>query len=782
MFDRQFFVVLGIFIVLTLVLYYPVILGGKSFGSPDSLNPKSAGIILNQVWEETGEFPLWQPWIFSGMPTTEAFTFISLLYFPAMILKLLFIKGIIAQLFHLIFAGLGGYYLMKYLSKDESVSIMTGLAYMAMPYMTTMVVFGHGSQMMTAAYIPWVFLTTIKLFNKPSITHTGVLAILLGFQLQRAHVQVAYYTWLLIGAYVLWIIVDNIRKKEMSKTFYTSIGYFALSAVLAIGLALIIYYPSLSYSDYSIRGGGATGGADYSYATGWSFHPKEMVTFLIPSAFGFGGSTYWGYMPFTDYPNYMGILVLAFAAIGFARNRSSFTYFLLSTLILALFISFGKHISLIYDLFYIYFPFFSKFRVPAMILMLVQFNTCILAGMGLKSIISDHQFIDKYQRIILTILIAIGAILLLGDGAIRSALQSMFTPPRVQDQRTAMMINEMRENMWMKDAWISLLMIGAVFGGFWALQKEFIAKKVLVIGIVGLVMIDMGIVNWKIIHPGTNSGRHSQLMSNRAMDRHFEKDEVMRYLIQEKEKPFRVYPLGQWFGDTRFRAFGIETVGGYHPAKLKNYNTFLTETNNGGTLPLIRMLNVRYFISPQALNLSGASLAFQGKMNSARGYMNTYVYRLRDDLPRAWFVGEIQSLEDDSQVWKSLSGAAFDPEKTAFVLRANDLSGDYVIGEILSQKYSIHDITLTVRASDTGFLVMSEVNYPLRWKAMLNGNPIETVEVNGFLRGFVIPEGEHELHLYYNKSAFRLGAGISIGTFLISLGLIAFGMFFKKRV
>ena len=105
-----------------------------------------------------------------------------------------------------------------------------------------------------------------------------------------------------------------------------------------------------------------------------------------------------------------------------------------------------------------------------------------------------------------------------------------------------------------------------------------------------------------------------------------------------------------------------------------------------------------------------------------------------------------------------------------------------MIGEILSQKYSIHDITLTVRASDTGFLVMSEVNYPLRWKAMLNGNPIETVEVNGFLRGFVIPEGEHELHLYYNKSAFRLGAGISIGTFLISLGLIAFGMFFKKRV
>ena len=41
-----------------------------------------------------------------------------------------------------------------------------------------------------------------------------------------------------------------------------------------------------------------------------------MATFFIPSFYGFGGGTYWGNMPFTDYPNYMGIIVITLAIIG----------------------------------------------------------------------------------------------------------------------------------------------------------------------------------------------------------------------------------------------------------------------------------------------------------------------------------------------------------------------------------------------------------------------------------------------------------------------------------
>ena len=72
----------------------------------------------------------------------------------------------------------------------------------------------------------------------------------------------------------------------------------------------------------SIRGASSSGGAKYNYATSWSFHPKEILTFLLPSAFGFGGQAYWGYMPFTDYPNYMGIIVLLLALIATLQKKN----------------------------------------------------------------------------------------------------------------------------------------------------------------------------------------------------------------------------------------------------------------------------------------------------------------------------------------------------------------------------------------------------------------------------------------------------------------------------
>ena len=71
-----------ILLIIVCVLFNPVIFGDKTFGSPDSLTPHAGGIVLNKVQAETGEFPLWQPWIFLGMPTAEAFTNISKLYFP----------------------------------------------------------------------------------------------------------------------------------------------------------------------------------------------------------------------------------------------------------------------------------------------------------------------------------------------------------------------------------------------------------------------------------------------------------------------------------------------------------------------------------------------------------------------------------------------------------------------------------------------------------------------------------------------------------------------------
>ena len=63
------------FLILVIFLFEPIIFGGMIFGSPDSLSPRSIAMALNDASNELGQYPQWQPWVFSGMPTAEAFSY-----------------------------------------------------------------------------------------------------------------------------------------------------------------------------------------------------------------------------------------------------------------------------------------------------------------------------------------------------------------------------------------------------------------------------------------------------------------------------------------------------------------------------------------------------------------------------------------------------------------------------------------------------------------------------------------------------------------------------------
>ena len=775
--DKKNWAIIGGITIIVLVLFYPIVFEGKTFGSPDSLNPRSSSMILEQSRKTDGQFPLWQPWIFSGMPTADAFTYISSLYFPNYVLNLLFQSSHLNQLLHLIFTGLGGFVFLRFLGLSKIVAFMGATAFMITPFMITMIVFGHGSQMMTAAYLPWIMWMTIKVMTKPSFCGVGLLAVLMGFQLQRAHAQIAYYTWMLAGAYVLFYLLWNINNTKETKIKWLGLGGFLAASLLGIGIALLIYLPSIEYTPFSVRGGGVGGGAGYNYATSWSFSPKELLTFIIPSALGFGGQTYWGNMPFTDYPNYMGIVILVLAAIGFVHRRDPLMWFLLGTSILAIFISFGKNLSIIYDIFYSFFPYFNKFRVPAMILILVQFNTSMMAALGLNYLLTLHkQVIPRWFWICTGLLAFYLLILTFGQSFLQQLVSSSFTPPRTQDPRTIQAINSLRWDMWLEDALTMVLILAAFFGLTWAFINQKIAKNGFTIAVTLLALTDIGIVDRKIIQPDKQSGRASQLMSSSIIDRYFQHDQITKILTDDSEKPFRVYPAGALFSESRILAFGIESVGGYHPAKLKIYNDFLQRTNNAGTLPLMRMLNVKYLLSPQPINFPGLIQIRQGKMKTGRGNLPVTLYELDDFQPRAWFVENVEVHTGKNLPWGTFTAQSFDPGRTAFISQTDIGSNrSFTLGSVTDIQYSLHELTVKTESTAEGFLVISEVYYPLRWKAKIDGKEVKYFETNGVIRGLIVPPGNHEVKFIYDRSSFRKGIIISTVVFLLCIGIIAFG-------
>ncbi len=663
------------------ILFYPVIFQNNTFGSGDTLNPYAINHILDIYKDKIGQWPLWQPWIFSGMPTVEAFTYINQLYIPTAILTWLGFSDNGIQFLHLIFSAMGMYLLMNQFKMNSLISFSISLLWMLNPFLITMIVFGHGSQMMTAAYIPWILYAINNLSRDTSLRNALVLALLIGLQLQRGHVQIAYYSWMLFGAYFLYHDCYYIKNKVINYKYIIS---FLVACIIGFLLSSHIYYPSLEYTSESIRSGGMLG---YDYATNWSMHPKELITYLFPYYYGFGGENYSGFMPFTDYPNYVGFFVLLFAALSFL-NLDSRRIFFGSILVLSILLSFGKYFSIIFDLFYNFFPFFDKFRVPSMILILSNFCLYILAGFGLVDIV---------------------------------------------------------ERLKLKD-----------------IKAKYIILTFLAISVLDIYRIDNNIIN-----PDKNSGQKSQLISNKNFDSFFVEDELINFLKNDSDL-YRVYPFGRLFQDPKLKFYGIQSVGGYHPAKFRHYNDLLTSSDNLSYFPFLQFLNVRYILSPNEFKDSNQfKLVNTIPYRSVMGNIDLKIYKIRNNLDRAWFVNKV--VKED--LYEYLKNNPFYPEDTAIVKELD--SQQFTKGKVLNIDWDIHQLTIDVETTDKSFLVVSEIYYPQRWKLTVNNQPSKTFQVNEVLRGVMVDAGKHTIEFKYESKSFKYLRFLSNAIIILSLFVFA---------
>ena len=377
-FDRfPAWLTLGILLVLLLVFYHAVIFQGKSLLPPDQLNSKSAVPFVKDALDRD-IYPLWSPYIFSGMPALG-----SLLVAPklnivdynirTLLSKLPISSFLFYLLNYLLFGGL--LYLMLRSRKLNPLACFLGaISVVFIPQFIAFTSFGHNTKFLSLALIPLIFFLVDRLLEKKSVLYFGLTALAIGFQMMRAHVQVSYYTFLLIGIYFLFKFFLAIKDKDGLQPLLKAGLMLAGALVIGVMLSSVLYVPVQEYSKFSIRGGGASGGLGYDYAAGWSFHPLEMITFVVPSFMGFGGQTYWGKMPFTDYPLYFGIVIFLLAGIAFILKRDRYTWFWGILAIITLFISFGKEFPVLYGPMFKALPFFNKFRIPSMIHILLDIS------------------------------------------------------------------------------------------------------------------------------------------------------------------------------------------------------------------------------------------------------------------------------------------------------------------------------------------------------------------------------------------------------------------------
>jgi len=792
---------LGIYALLAMLFFFNVLFGGKTYVSPDAQSAGAMTAPLDKIFWETLTMPQWSPYIFCGIPSFASLMYAPLIYMPGTLLlplsRLFTLPAMFSPALHYILAAMGVFVFLRRKGAGFFPALFGGIAFMFTPYLITMQAFGHGSQMMTSAYLPWALWAADRLVEKFSWRNLGLTGLILGFQFQRGHVQISYYILLLVGFYVLCHLIYAMRQKE-TKRVLPILGGFAGAVVLAAALAAVMYLPLQEYTPLSIRGSSsvlqtATGvkdtGVGFDYATQWSFSPGEMMTFLIPSFYGFGGQPfYWGNMPFTDYPNYMGILVLAFALAALVLHfraggqQRLFAVFAGLAMLLALLISFGHHFAAFYKLLYNYLPYFNKFRVPVMILILVQCLVAILAGLGLETILARaRSALAKEEsvaqaKIVSRLWIGLAAIaglallLTIFRSGFFEFMRGLYPDQYPSDYQTE--LDQLRFDMLFKDFWIVALMLsGGIAMLALALNKK-LAPSFAAAVIVLLTIIDLWLVDAKI----------GQTYPQQEKPDYLQPDAITEFLKTDTTL-FRIFPAGELYGELRWSAQGLQSVGGYHPAKPRFFQDFseamgLQQPAASGFPPhhILDLLNAKYIITFANLPDSAWVLRQQFQVNAGNNPQVLSIYENPTVLPRAYLVGEVDVQNEPLAALTRLRAGkeqGFDPHRRVLLAETPESAPQPdSTARVQIKKYELHHIEIETQSAAPQILVLSDNDYPIGWQAYVDGQPVKTYRANYCFRAVAVPAGTHQVEFRSQAKSFTLGLWISLGALAAGIALL----------
>ncbi|MCD4820060.1 MAG: YfhO family protein [Candidatus Cloacimonetes bacterium] len=716
---------------------------------------------------------LWNSNIFSGMPS-------YLTSFRAVVpfinnIKTLTNNVMNWRIFMLFMAGLGMYILMINLKFEPLIALMAAFSFALSCHFIGLIEIGHNTKIRSIIYLPWIFWAVHLLFTKRSILALGLTSIFLIGQLRESHPQIAYYTYLMILLFWIYQLFTSFQTKEFKK-------FITFTILLIIGFVITIiavaqpYLSIKEYGEFSIRGGSS--GLDTDYATSWSFHPWEILTFIIPDFFGGVSPHYWGWMPFTQTSMYMGIVILFFAVSGIFLNRSKLMKFLVGLSILTLFFSFGRHFSILSDFLLNYLPGYNKFRVPATILILLQFSIVIMAGLGLQGFIeriktNDNKFKERVKKTFFVI-IALLILFAIFGGAWKSL---SFTKEVEAGRYAAAQLNQlktMRYDKLINDGYRALLFLIAISGILFLFAIRKISKNIFLILILILGLTDILIVDKRFL---------KTLIQQEKIDQKITKSKLDKFLLDDEET-FRIYPLGGEFGQNKWGTFH-QTIGGYHGAKMKRYQEIIANCLNKELeyrVPInwniVNMLNVKYVIFDQKLPFPNMEYAFHDRK------LDKTAYRNKDYLPRAWFVKNIEVISEKEEIWNRMNSQGFDPDQTALLEQEIPHITHCDTSSVKMLSFDLHNIKFETKSDSSEFLVISEIYYPKGWKAFIDNKETEILATNYILRGLVVPAGSHKIEMIFKPETYDLSVKLSYLGIILSvlLTLIGSGLYFKNNL
>ena len=756
------------------VFLYRMIIFGEIVTTNDELARHPINEWRDSYISENEDMPQWYPNLFSGMPSYGGYIYMT--GDPTKIFRntILFNPGLKIWFF-LSLAGYGTFFILRILGSSLTAGVIGGLMTGLTPYGFGLVNAGHLNKIFAMAYVPWVLAAILYFMKNRSLKSICMLSLVTALQLWANHPQIVYYTWMIVGFYYVW----NIGSLYKEKSFSLQSHMFELGGILvALFVALLMvsdpYKEVYTFQKHSNRGAKSvldkteetSSGTDWKYATQWSFHPKEVISFIYPYFYGLQNfptrdlksAAYWGHMPFTQSTHYLGLVAIILAILGaLLKKPDRIDLFFWVTTILILVTGFGSHFPILFKPFFEIFPFFSKFRIPSMIYALLAITIPILAARGYDTFINQ----DNGKHIFEKILYFIGGIaassfllLILADFSID------FTSPKDGRYNPSIIgqLTSMRLDLFNKGVFLAIAISLSLITLFWAVKNNKISKTLFGYAIIGLTIIDLGVLNSEFI----------DVKPKKNMDRLFKKTDIINYLVTENTH-FRVYPADE-LTSNKYSYWNIESIGGYRPIKLRSYQD-LMDAGGFNRPHILDMLNVKYILTRKKINNPNFI-----QVNDLKG-----IYENKKVLPKAWIVGNLKNVYSQRESLMETLMTGFNPSNSAVVVdyNGNDIP-ENVVGKANVKIKEENKIEIDCQSETGGLLVLSEIYYKPGWKAFVNGKETPIFQTNHILRSVRIPSGSSEVIFEYDKSDWKKTRLLSRISFL-SIILLSGFCIWKER-
>ncbi|EHQ27113.1 glycosyltransferase family protein [Mucilaginibacter paludis] len=799
--------IVGIFFAICFVYFTPAF-KGKALGQNDVTRAQSTQKeIMDYRAKDTTI--LWTNQVLGGMPTFQIWAPYSANITSHIIstIKSIFPNPVDTVLLLL----LGSYLLLCVLKLNPWLAAAGAIAFTFSSYNIILLVAGHSNQSFAIAFFAPILAGIILALRGKYLLGAALTAFFLAMEIRANHIQMTYYLMFAIMILV-GIELYHAIKGKTTATFFKSIGYLALATLLAIGVNASSLWSTYEYGKDTIRGQSnltqntkePSNGLARDYTYEYSQGVAECLTFLVPNVYGGSSSTtagedskvakvlidkgvdptqavnfsqqlglYWGDKPFTEGPNYYGAVIFFLFVLGLIIVKNRIKWWLLGAVLLTVFLSFGKNLPFLSDLFFNYFPLYNKFRAVDSILAVAMLCFPVLAFLAVNEVIATKDKAPLFKKLLIALYITGGIcliILVVPDLflSFRNSQNQMLTDQLTQifkgDSGMAnTVVNALtqdRISVARSDAFRSLVFVLLAFGLLWAFIKQKINVTVLSVAFLAITLVDLWTIDKRYL-------KDESFVDKQDVQQPKPRD-IDQMIMRDSDPDYRVFDTSQPIKTDAFTPYFHKSISGYSAARLKRFDELIdNQFSKSINQDVLDMLNTKYIITTdpktQALSMHANETA----------------------CGHAWFVKNVKYAQTADEEMQAIS--SFDPANEAIVdnkyskLIDEKQSALDTTGFIKLVSYSPDHLVYQSGSTTPQIAVFSEIYYDKGWKMMIDDVEKPYFRADYVLRAAQIPVGNHKIDFIFHPASYYTGEKISMASSIILVLVLIGALFLETR-